>query len=882
VIEALRRTLFRVLALVRSRALDADLEQEIEHHLALAADEHVRQGLSPHEARRRARLDFGGIQNAREAHRQARALPLLESAIQDTAYALRGFRRHPVFALGAVFVLALAIGVNTAVFSIVRPILLRPLPFANPDQLVWISPSSQDGRSIGTYTGAAFDEIKHRTRSFSQLTAYYAFFQFSPLTLTGLGEAEALTGTMVTPDFFATLGVPLNGRAFSSGEAAPTGFGGTAVVLSHGLWQRRFAGDTTLVGKTLSFNFGPATVVGILPADFDFGSVFAPGIAVDLFLPLPAVVPGVWGNALSMVGRLNPGVSPAAAQAELDVLLPQLRQEHPDWGAITALVTDLNTHVNGRFRGSIELLWGSVGLVLLVACANLSNLLFGRATARTREFEIRTALGASRGRIVRQFLTEGLLLAIGGAAAGVPIAYLLVGVVRSSATLAIPLLEGMTVDGGAMLFAGSAAVVAGLGSMAFSALRISRRRDAFAREQPGAATPSPVEGTLRSLLVVSEVALTCLLLVGAGLLARSFLNAINVDLGFQPARAHRARLNLPLELMGLDQTIRRSTILDEVTSRVRALPGIEAAGITDALPLERSRGWAASDPGQVYAPGRRPAAFLYVTGPGYLRAMGIPLIAGRDFSADDTLQRRAVIVNERLARRLWPGQDPLGRPLVTSWPGTYTVVGVTADVRQSRLEEPSSVFQMYLPYTQVPVAALDLIVRSSLPAATLGPAIRSTLGSIDPNLMASPLRPIDELVDNAASPRLFLMRLVSEFSLLAMLLASVGIYSVVSYGVTQRFHEIGVRVALGATSRAVCRHVMSAMLGATIVGILSGMLAAAGAARLIAAMLYNTSPAEPAVFALVPLVVACVALLAAYVPARRAGRIDPVVALRTE
>jgi predicted permease len=479
-------------------------------------------------------------------------------------------------------------------------------------------------------------------------------------------------------------------------------------------------------------------------------------------------------------------------------------------------------------------------------------------------------------------LTEGVVLALGGVAAGVPIAYALVGFVKMNTALAVPLLERIDIDGGVILFAGGSAVMTGLASMTLPALKIAKREpDRLIRQQPGSVPVSPVEETTNSVLVIAEVALTCVLLVCAGLLARSFLNLISLDLGFRPSQAHRVRLNLG-DLQSIEQTPRRIAVLDEVVTRVSAVPGVEAGGITDALPLERNRGWAAGDPNQVYPPGRRPSAFLYVIGPGYLSAMGIPLIAGRDFSAEDTSERPAVIVNERLARRLWPGQDPLGRPFATSWPGRYTVVGVVADVRQSRLEEPSSVFQMYLPYTQVPVAAVDLIIRSSLPASTLAPAIRTTLTSIDQVLMASPLRPLDELVERAVSPRLFLMRLIAGFSLLALLLACAGIYSVVSYGVSQRIHEIGVRVALGANSRDLCRSVMAGVLRATTIGIAIGTVAAGGVARLITGFLYGTSPADPGVFAGVPVTVTIVALLAAYLPARRAALIDPMRALRSE
>jgi predicted permease len=427
-----------------------------------------------------------------------------------------------------------------------------------------------------------------------------------------------------------------------------------------------------------------------------------------------------------------------------------------------------------------------------------------------------------------------------------------------------------------------AAVFTGLASMAVPAFRIAALQPAgLVRHQPGSAGAASPDAAIRTMLVISEVAFSCVLLVGAGLLARSFLNVIGVELGFQPVQAHRVRLNLA-DLHSIDQTARRVALLDEVTARVRALPGVQAVGITDALPLERNRGWAAGDAEQEYPPGRRPSAFVYVTGPGYLNAMGIRLTAGRDFSAEDAIDRRSVIVNERLARRLWPGQDPLGRPFVTSWPGTYTVVGVVADVRQAGLDEPSSVFQMYLPYTQVPIAAVDLIVRSTLPASTLAGAIRTAVGSIDSKLMASPLRPIEDLVNVAVSPRLFLMRLVAGFSLLALLLSSIGIYSVVAYTVTQRFHEIGVRMALGANRRQICRHAMNGILWATMIGIVLGTIAAAGLARLIATLLYNTSPVDPEVFAGVPLVVAAVALLSAYLPARRASRIDPMCALRSE
>ncbi len=415
---AIRRALLRIAALFHARSLDRDLQEELDAHVTLATEQELQSGHTPEEARRRALLKLGGMQAARERHRDARAVPWMEQVWQDVTYALRGLRRQPGFAVTAVLILALGIGVNTAVFSIVRPLLLHPLPFPDADRLIWISPGFEQGQSRGTYAADVFEALKTRSQSYSDLSAYWAFFGYGTYTLTGRGPAKGLAGTLVAPRFFELLGIePTLGRLFSADEATPTGpaaFIPSTAVISHAFWQRRFGADRSVVGSTITINDSPVTVVGVLPKDFDFGAVFAPAARVDLFMPAPltAMVQYQWGSALAVVGRLREGITVPAAQAEMDAVTQRLRADHPEWGAVTAVVTDLATRIGARFQRSLALLWGAVGLVLLIAGTNLSNLFMVRTTTRAKEIRIRLTLGASRSRVVRQLLIEGVVLAL--------------------------------------------------------------------------------------------------------------------------------------------------------------------------------------------------------------------------------------------------------------------------------------------------------------------------------------------------------------------------------------------------------------------------------------------------------------------------------------
>ena len=822
-------------------------------------------------------LDIVGARMSKTQH-----LPSIETVRQDVKYALRGFRREPGLALIATLILALGIGSNTAVFSIVNPLVLRPLPFPESDRLVWIANTGTTGLSGKTYRVDVFEEIVRNERSFQELTAYFAFFGFGGHTLTGRGEPERLMAVDIAPRFFEVLGVqPATGRLFAKDEHHRGG--PRAALLTHRLWQRRFAADPRLVGSAITINGEPVTVAGVMPEEFDFASVFTPGTHVDMFLPADLDVMRPWGNTLSVVGRLRPGVTLAEARAEFATLMPRLLAEHTGWSRRWgAELTDLKEHVSGRMRGSLIVLWAAVGFVLLIVCANLANLLLARASARSREFAVRMALGATRARLIRQLLTEGILLSVVGAALGVPLAYGLTAWVTRSDTLSLPLLHYIRVDTTALIATAAIALFTGLLFAIVPALRVSGRApQAALQEQSRGAVDSARQAWLRRGLVVMEIALAAVLLVGAGLLGRSFLHLLEVDLGFEPTRAMAARI----EFQRPTSRGELLTITAELRRRVSQLPGVEAAGLTDALPLDRNRSWNIGVPGHQYPDNQRPGTFVYAVGPGYLRAMGIALKAGRDFSDDDVPRAdkripRAVIINEMLARTLYPGVDPIGRAAVTG-DMPLTVVGVVADVRQTSLDE-APVAQMYLAWAQSGGAGLDLIVRSSQPAPSMVHTLRKTLAEVDSRLMATDVRLIEDLVERAVSPRRFIVSLLGGFSALALILASLGIYGVVSYGVSQRVPEIGIRMALGATAGAVRRQVLGDTLRMALIGIALGAAVSFALARVISSLLFATSATDPLTFAMMVGLLAIVAVVAGYLPARRASRIDPMRALRAE
>ncbi len=869
----------RLLASLRGRTLDHDLDDELQTHLALAAEEHERRGVPPDEARRLAKLQLGGVSAARERHRDARALPWLETTIADVRYALRGLWHTPAFTIVVVAILAIGIGANTAVFSIVNAVVLRPVPFVDPERLVWIAPDTDnEGMSARTYPIRVFEEMRRNSASFEDMAGYFAFFGYVSYTMTSHGDAARLVGVPVGPRFFELLGVqPALGRTFTSEELTTSTLNAPrAALLTHGVWRRVFAADPAIVGQTITISEEPVTIAGVLPATFDFASVFLPGTHVDIFVPAGFDEIRTSGNVLSVVGRLKPGVSLEAARAEFAELMPRLNAEHQDWGTRSVRLTALSTYVNGRVVRSLAVLWGAVGLVLLIVCANLSGLLLARTASRGKEIAVRLAIGAGRARVVRQFLTESAVLSIAGAAVGVPLAYWIVAAVKSSTTLSVPLLYRAEVDTTALCFTVGVAVVASVLFGILPAMRVANGDPQRAlRDQARGSTQGRGHTRLRSALVTAQIAVACVLLVGAGLLLRSFLEVQAVDLGFAPSHAMAMRVNTSSQL---DRDARR-VLYGEVARRVAVLPGIEAVGLTDALPLDRNRLWGIGVAGVDFPPGEAPLPFVYITGPGYFEAMGIA-VRGRDFAERDLPDAQpVVIVSESLARKLWPGLDAVGRTAQAA-NAERTVIGVATDVRQTSVEEGGA-HQMYFSYAQVADSVgLDLVLRSSLPPATVAAAVRRTLGEFDSTLSATDVRSLDTFVERAISPRRFLVLLLGTFSLVALALACLGIYSTVSYGVSERVQEFGVRMALGATAGDIRQGVIRNTLVVAAVGIAVGALASFVVTRLMTALLFGTSATDATTFALTAAVLVGVAVVAGYLPALRASRVSPMEALR--
>jgi len=881
-LDSLRRAWYRILAIFRRAPLDVELDSEIAFHLDAAIEDNLRRGMAPEEARRQALLRFGSVARAMEQHRETRALPALDVLGQDLRYTLRTLRRERAFAGVVTLVLALGIGANVAVFSVVDTILLRPLPFQEPGRLVWLATNGgKGGLSNQTYTVSAFEEFQRHNRSFQAVTSYQTFFNSVQYKLIGRGDPLPIVGVQVAENFFPLLGVePSLGRLFTPAECRK---GSRAVaVLSHAFWERQFGGDASIVGKTLTIDAapaditGPVTVVGILPASFDFGSVFSPGMRVDFYVPAYMDFWRTWGNTLAVVGRLKPGISIAQAQAESDLLFPQLRAAHRDWWEdYKSALSTLQDHVSGKLHRSLFVLWCAVGLILLIVCINVSNLLLARALARGKEFAMRAALGAGRGRLVRQLLTESLALSTAGAALGLAFAWAITFYLARQNQMVLPLLSTVRVDAAALgwtvLIAIAVAAIFGV-APAFK-MSGGNLQEALKDGGPGMSQGRGHE-RVRSVLVISEVALACVLLVGSGLLLRSFMRLLDVDLGFQPA--HVAAI--PIEFHDGGDRLKRGPVLQEILEHVRAIPGIETAGMADMLPLDRNRSW--DMVAKENLSDRKPhGAFVYVVAPGYLETMGMRLRAGRDFSWRDRSDgENVLIVNEAAARREWPGQDPVGR---TAYIGRtqWRVVGVIADVRESSLEDQASV-QMYIPITQVEPEGTELVVRTRLPISSIEPAVLSTLRSLNPGQPRTQFRAIQEIVDHAVSPRRFLMVLVTCFAAFGLVLASIGIYGVISYSVSRQSQEIGIRMALGATAGRVQLGVVVQTLRLTAIGIGVGSMASLVVAREIASLLFGTEPADPLIFTATISLLAAVALLAGQIPARRASRIDPNAILR--
>ncbi len=878
-IGAMQRIVQRVRAVFGQGDLDREFADEAASHIQLAIDENLRRGMTEDDARRDALIRFGGVQQSKEYHRDTRGLPFVDVALQDVRYTLRTLRRDPGFTLVAVLMLGLGIGANAAVFSVVNQILLRPLPFKDPQQLVWIEQANgRSGLSSLTYSVDAYEGFRARNRSFEDVTAYFPFSSPDNYRLGGHGDPLPVTAMSVVGNFFQVLGVePAMGRLFTAEETQRGGR--AAVLLAHPFWQRQFAGDPRVVGRTIDLNGQPVTVVGVLPDRFDFGAVFSPGTKVDAFVPVIPDEMRDWGNTLSMIGRLRPAVTAERANAEARAIAPELyfNVKRPGSnGSYTARVMGLKEHVSGKLRRSLIVLWCAVGFTLLIVCVNLANLLIARTGARTKELAMRAALGAGRGRLIRQLLTESVLLSGGGAAVGLGFAFAVTSYLARQGSVTLPLLSSVRVDGAALAWT---LLIAAVSCVAFGlvpALKTSTRdlQSSLKDVGPGMSAGRS-HHRLRSSLVVSEMALACMLLVGAGLLLRSFLRVLDVDLGFRPAGVAAIKA----EFGDRNSPEQRGMIFQEALRQVQAIPGVEMAGMTDNLPLEGNRSWGLRAKGKQYRDGELPGTFVYVITPGYLETMGMRLRKGRLFTwGDGTNSAPVVVINETAARYLWPGQDPVDQIAVVNGRDTR-VIGVVSDVRESSLETKGA-WQMYLPVTQAGPAGAMLTVRSTLPVPALASSILTTLRSLNPAQPATQLRPIQASVDHAVSPRRFFMVLVAAFAVFGLMLAALGVYGVISYSVAQRTQEIGIRMALGATARRVQNDIIWQTMRLVVVGVAIGATSAAILSRLIASMLFETAPTDAAAFIGTVVLLACAALAAALLPAHRAANVDPMRALR--
>ncbi len=867
-----------------------DLAEEIESHLKMATADRVARGESPTQARREAMREFGNIPLVADVTRERWGWLRLERLTQDLRYALRTLGRDLSFTTIAVLILALGIGANIVVFSVVHTILLRPLPFYQPERLVWIAPpNSGHDLSSSTYSVDAYEDLRLMNRSYEDVTAYYAFSTPDNVKLTGHGQPVPATDISVAGNFFHVLGISAElGRTFTNEESRTGG----VVLLTHAYWKSQFGADRNIVGKTITLNDKPITVVGVLPESFDFGAVFSPGAKVDMIDPQVMNDIREEGNTLAFIGRLKPGVTLEQAQDEATALFPKFygSKKYPDTlGAYKdhARPIFLKDYVSGALRRSLIVLWGAVGMILLIVCVNLSNLLLARTATRTKEFALRISLGASRGRLVHQLLTESLVLSGAGALLGLALAYSATFWLAHQGSIALPLMSSVRVDSVVLAWTVLIAVAVGLLFGLAPGLKVSagNLQEALKDSGPGTSAGRNHE-RLRTILVVSEVALACVLIVGAGLLLRSFLHVLDVDLGFQPAWSSSINVEYttPVDFKTKDSLSRtiaqRNAYMRSLLQQISTVAGVDSAGLTDNLPLLRNRGWdGPTVKGKNYPKGYSHGAFVYMISPGYLKAIGMRL-HGRDFAwSDDKASQNVIVLNKAAAQGLWPNEDAVGHMAVLQGQDEL-VIGVIDDVHGTNIEGNPG-WQMYLPLTQWGDDGNQLVVQSKLTPAQLAPGIMSALRQVDPGQPLTELRPMQSVVDHANSPRRFFAVLVGIFAGLGLLLASLGIYGVISYSVTRQTQEIGIRMALGATREHVQFGVISKTLRMALIGLAAGTIASFAVARAISSMLFGTQPSDPITFAGMIVLLTGVAFIAGYLPARRASRINPMTALRS-
>jgi predicted permease len=864
------------------RNVEGDVDDELRFHLEMRARDYKASGLASGDAWRAATDRFGNYtavntalvnHDLAVAKRQDRRA-FMDDLAQDVRYALRSLRRAPGFALVAIATLALGIGANTAMFSIVDAVVVRALPFPRADKLV----------SVSAVVLAEATRIRELSHSYSDVAAYRAISS----GISGDAEAERVEATAVSANLFSTLGVAMaSGRAFSADENSPGK--SNVVVLSDGLWRRRFAANRGVIGQSLMIEGSPYTIVGIAPSGFSF-----PSSSTQLWVPItmpPSRSGAFWGDGgYKAIARLRDGVTPAAAQQEIRTLYKQIRHENPLWDpgptyGAEATVTPLQDKLVGSARTVLWLLFGVVGVVLLIACANVANLLLVRATARQREVAVRMALGGGRSRIIRQLLTESVVLALIGGLAGIAVAALgiraLVGILPTDVPRVATIGLDLRVLAFTMLLVLATGIVFGL----IPAIR-SSGTDMQRAMRNGARGSSGTNRRLANVLVCGEIGAAAVLLIAALLLVRSMWTLQNIDPGFRTTSIVTARVSPPAKRFTGANTSAVIPFADEMLRRVRGIPGVAAVSLASDVPFSNGiRSLAIRVEGQFenIRAGLPMVEHYQTVAPNYFTTIGIPLVAGRPLSDDDRAGTPDVaLVSESFARHYWPNGDAVGKRIGYPWESPWvTIVGVVHDAKVDSLTSTSTEV-LYRPFKQSPVTAMSLVIRTDGDIGALANALRSTMTGLDRSTPVSEIQTMRTMVDRSAARQRFTMLLLSLFAGVALVLGIIGIYGVMSYAVVQRTREIGVRMALGASPSDARRMVLREALIIAIAGIGGGLVAAALSTRALGNLLYGVSATDPITFASVPLAITIVALIASYLPARRATRVDPTSALRAD
>jgi putative ABC transport system permease protein len=882
------RTVGRQLkSLIWRDSIAEQVEAELDFHLEMLTLELMESGLSREAAHAQAVQRFGDLgavasrcrKIGLQRERDVRRTEYLDELRQDAGHTLRQLRKAPGFALVAILTLALAIGANTAIFSVVSAVLLRPLPYPAADRLAVLWGARGTDKQI-LVSVPDVKEWRARNRSFEDI----GIVRSQSVNLTGAEAPDRLVGSFVSAATLRLLGARASiGRLFTEQETTE-GSGQQVAVLSHAVWETRFGSDPRLLGRTLMLNGRPHVVIGVTTPDFQ--DLFGP---TDIWLPITSAPNPSWftrdNPSVWAIGRLKPGVTLDQAQRDLSAITRQLAEEYPATNAgYDAAVSSMRDNIVGQVRPALLIVLGFVGVVLIIGCANVANLQLARAASRRSEISLRAALGAGRGRLARQLLTESLVLSLLGGGAGLLLAYWLIGLLVASVPGGLPVFGEVGLDRGVLLFSAAITILTGLLFGAMPAVHAARVDLGDSLRSRAANALIGGRGDLRNAFVAVQLALCIVLLVGAGLLTRSMAALKGVDPGFDPENLLTAEFRLPATKYGTPEQI--DQFMTQAITAIRAVPGIRSAALVNAVPL--SGNWASTGylpAGQPEpAPGLGPTARINSVTDGFFRTMRIPLLEGREFEATDRADAPPVaIVNRELAREAWPNQSALGKRLKIFGPPDVwaTVVGVVGNVKQFTLGEPTAP-QVYQPKSQVSGIFASVAARTDRDPMALGDAMRAAIWSVDPEQPVWKIRSMRSLLDRDLAPQKFTMMLTGSFALLALLLAAVGVYGVMSYAVAQRTREIGIRIALGAARGQVVRMVLGR--GARIIAVAAvlGLLIASGATRLLRSQLFGVAANDLLTFSAVPVALAVVALLACYLPARRAAGVDPVIALRNE